>query len=215
MTCLDGYWIYPSRSSLTEIMLRAANGGSVASFSPTGLGVSTGHDLLERGLLDSVFQQGASRLGWAAQAGKLALYASGQNYDLIDTFTVFGDPALRLSLHDVQLNPAQASQLAVRGGTANYTLRVTNMALLTDTIAVQLAQYWPAIASPVSVTLAPGAAAVVVVSATVPSTATVGTVGVVTVTAQSMDATTRATARLNTMAVNILYKNFLPLIRKN
>jgi len=98
MTCLDGYWIYPNRSSLMEIMLRAANGGSVASFSPTGLGVSTGHDLLERGLLTAVFQQGVSRLGSAALAGKAALYASGQNYDLIDTFTVFGDPALRLPI---------------------------------------------------------------------------------------------------------------------
>lgn len=96
MTCLDGYWIYPGTSGLMETMLRAANGGSVASFSPTGLGVSTGHDRLERGLLTAVFQQGAYRLGWAAQAGKLALYTAGQDYDLIDTFTVFGDPALRL-----------------------------------------------------------------------------------------------------------------------
>jgi hypothetical protein len=96
MTCLDGYWIYPGTTGLMEIMLRAANGGSVASFSPTGLGVATGHDRLERGLLNAVFQQGVSRLGAAAQAGKLELYAAGHDYDLIDTFTVFGDPALRL-----------------------------------------------------------------------------------------------------------------------
>ena len=100
MTCLDGYWIYPSatgaNNGLMETMLRAANGGSVASFSPTGLGVSTGHDQLERGLLNAVFQQGVSRLGKAALAGKLQLYAAGHDYDLIDTFTVFGDPALRL-----------------------------------------------------------------------------------------------------------------------
>jgi hypothetical protein len=100
MTCLDGYWIYPSATGtangLMETMLRAANGGSVASFSPTGLGVSTGHDQLERGFLTAVFKQGVSRLGWAEEAGKLALYAAGHNYDLIDTFTIFGDPALRI-----------------------------------------------------------------------------------------------------------------------
>jgi hypothetical protein len=96
MTCLDGYWIYPSTSGLMETMLRAANGGSVASFSPTGLGVSTGHDQLERGFLTAVFEQGVSRLGWAEEAGKLALYAAGHDYDLIDTFTIFGDPALRI-----------------------------------------------------------------------------------------------------------------------
>jgi hypothetical protein len=96
MTCLDGYWIFPGTTGLMETMLRAANGGSVASFSPTGLGVSTGHDRLERGFLNAVFQQGVSRLGGAAQRGKLELYAAGHDYDLIDTFTVFGDPALHL-----------------------------------------------------------------------------------------------------------------------
>ncbi len=215
MTCLDGYWLYPGASGLMETMLRAANGGSVASFSPTGLGVSTGHDVLERGLLKAVFQQGAARLGWAALAGKVALYASGQNYDLIKTFTVFGDPALRLSLHNIQLNPAQAAQLAVRGSIANYTLRMTNLALLTDTIAVQLVRDWPAIASPTTVTLAPGAAAAVVVSVTVPGAVPAGASGAVTVTAQSMDVTTRAAARLDTMAVVTLNKKFLPLVRKN
>jgi hypothetical protein len=96
MTCLDGYWIYPSSPGLMETMLRAANGGMVASFSPTGLGVSTGHDTLERGLLTAVFQQGTSRLGAAALAGKVALFDTDANLDLVDTFTVFGDPALRL-----------------------------------------------------------------------------------------------------------------------
>jgi hypothetical protein len=98
MTCLDGFWTYPNQSSLMETMLRAANGGSMASFSPTGLGVASGHDRLDRGLLNAVFQKNVSRLGWAAQAGKLALYASGQDYDLINTFTIFGDPALRLPI---------------------------------------------------------------------------------------------------------------------
>jgi hypothetical protein len=51
---------------------------------------------MERGLLDAVFGQGVSRLGPATLAGKVALYNSGQDYDLIHTFTVFGDPALRL-----------------------------------------------------------------------------------------------------------------------
>jgi hypothetical protein len=65
MTCLDGYWFYPNHSSLMETTLRAANGGSVASFSPTGLGVSTGHDRLRRitsGLGDAGGPAGAIRL---------------------------------------------------------------------------------------------------------------------------------------------------------
>jgi hypothetical protein len=216
MTCLDGYWLYPSASgsknSLMETMLRAANGGSVASFSPTGLGVSTGHDRLERGFLDAVFQQGVSRLGEAAQAGKVALYSAGHDYDLIDTFTVFGDPALHLPTHDLALSPASASQSAERGSTVQYALRVTNTAWLTDSIGVQLVKDWPAVAWPLSVTLAPGAATTIVVSVTVPPTATVGASDVVTATVQSIDAGTRVTARLDTV---VPYKTFLPLLRKN
>ena len=120
-----------------------------------------------------------------------------------------------MPLYNVQLSPVQASQLAMPGGSANYTLRVTNMALLTDSIAIQLAQDWPAIASPASVTLAPGAAAMGIVSVTVPPTVTAGSSGTVTVTAQSIDDTTRATAWLDTTAVAALHRNFLPLVRKN
>lgn len=100
MTCLDGYWIHAiqSSSSLMETMLRAGNGGMVASFSPTGLGVSTGHDILERGLLDAVFHQHVARLGPATLAGKLNLYGAGHDFDLLGTFTIFGDPALRLPI---------------------------------------------------------------------------------------------------------------------
>ncbi|MEJ2265939.1 MAG: C25 family cysteine peptidase [Anaerolineales bacterium] len=72
MDCLDGYWLYPSQSSLIEELLRAENKGAVSTFSPTGLGVAT--------------------------AAKLSLYASGSNYDLLHTFTVFGDPALRMHI---------------------------------------------------------------------------------------------------------------------
>jgi uncharacterized repeat protein (TIGR01451 family) len=100
MTCLDAYWIHATQasSSLMETMLRAANGGMVASFSPTGFGVSTGHDVLERGLLEAVFQQHVARLGPATLAGKLKLYGAGHDHDLLGTFVVIGDPALRLPI---------------------------------------------------------------------------------------------------------------------
>jgi hypothetical protein len=98
MTCLDGYWIYPNRPSLAEELVRADDRGAVATFSPTGLGVATGHHVLQRRFYDALFQDGIRELGPATLAAKLALYATGGNYDLIHTFTVFGDPALRLRL---------------------------------------------------------------------------------------------------------------------
>jgi hypothetical protein len=98
MDCLDGYWFYPSQSSLIEEMLRAGNKGAVSSFSPTGLGVATGHDALQRGFYDAIFNQGTKELGPATLAAKLSLYVSGSNYDLLHTFTIFGDPALKMQI---------------------------------------------------------------------------------------------------------------------
>jgi hypothetical protein len=98
MDCLDGYWFYPSQSSLIEELLRAENKGAVSTFSPTGLGVATGHDALQRGFYGAVFNQGIKELGPATYAAKLSLYASGSNYDLLHTFTIFGDPALEMHI---------------------------------------------------------------------------------------------------------------------
>jgi hypothetical protein len=103
MTCLDGYWIFPNRPSLAEELVRAADRGAVAAFSPTGLGVATGHHVLQRRFYDAVFQDGVRELGAATLAAKLALYASGRHYDLIHTFTIFGDPALRLQVLSPQV----------------------------------------------------------------------------------------------------------------
>jgi len=96
MTCLDGYWIYPNRPSLAEELIRTPDRGAVGTFSPTGLGVATGHHIMQRRFYDAVFQDGVRELGAATLAAKLALYATGWHYDLIHTFTIFGDPALRL-----------------------------------------------------------------------------------------------------------------------
>ncbi|HEX7975646.1 MAG TPA: C25 family cysteine peptidase [Anaerolineales bacterium] len=98
MTCLTGNWSYPSANvpSLDTAMVLAKNGGAAAAFSPTGLGVATGHDALNRGFYNAIFKQGVRELGPATVAAKLALFNTGANYDLLDTYTILGDPALRL-----------------------------------------------------------------------------------------------------------------------
>ncbi len=104
MSCMDGYYIYPHSSSayfsLAEVVTRAAGKGAVASWSPTGLGLATGHDYLDRGFFRALFScgRGAVTLGQATTAGKLALWASGANLDLLDTYLLFGDPATTLSI---------------------------------------------------------------------------------------------------------------------
>ena len=105
LTCLDGYWIHPANTGFAEVMLRTAGRGAIASFSATGLGLVNGHDTLQAAFLQAIFRDGARRLGPPSLAARLALYATGSYPDLIDTFTVFGDPALKLSIAEDLLPP--------------------------------------------------------------------------------------------------------------
>jgi len=100
MTCNDGFFHYPNpytagRESMAEVFTRKSGGGSIANWSPTGMGLATGHEFLNRGFLEAVFFEGAKTIGEAALAGKLNLWATGANLDLVDTYTLFGDPNLR------------------------------------------------------------------------------------------------------------------------
>ena len=100
LTCLDGYYIHPGKqgepifSSLIEETIRALGKGAIGAFSPTGLGVATGHDVLQRGFFDSLFINNNWELGSASQFAKLKLFEAGYSYDLLQTFTIFGDPTL-------------------------------------------------------------------------------------------------------------------------
>ena len=101
MTCNEGYFIEPAlgQQSTSEAGVRLAENGAIASWAPTGYGLSSGHDYLERGFFLSVFHGFGHELGAAATAGKLYLAANApsQSYlDLIDTFLLMGDPALSL-----------------------------------------------------------------------------------------------------------------------
>jgi len=103
MTCLDGYYIHPSPpdidlSSIGESLVRAPQGGAIASFSPTGEGISHGHQLLDTGLFSAIFLDGVDQLGPATTQAKLYLYANSGGYrEFIDTYLLFGDPALALN----------------------------------------------------------------------------------------------------------------------
>jgi hypothetical protein len=99
MTCFTGLFHEPSGTTLDESLLRAESGGAVAVWGSTGLGVATGHQQLAHGFMDAVFQSEPESLGAGALAGKLRLAASATSaLDLVDTFTLLGDPATRLNL---------------------------------------------------------------------------------------------------------------------
>lgn len=102
MTCLEGYFVLPQSNfqSVDETMLRKQGGGSVASFAPTGLEVDTGHTYLNAGFYNALFgDPPMPQVGSLADAGKAYLAANTSAYlELIDTFTVLGDPATRVQM---------------------------------------------------------------------------------------------------------------------
>ncbi len=140
-TCLDGYFYYPyapalsiqQTPSLVENFLLTGGKGAVATFSPTGLGVATGHDFLAEGFYNSIFVDGNWDLGAASLAAKANLYRAGGFYDLIMTYSVFGDPALRLrSPYSLAASPESGVGAQTSGYTLTYPMTVTNTGPVED-----------------------------------------------------------------------------------
>jgi hypothetical protein len=106
MTCFTGYFHHPQYGTLDEALVRQAGGGAVAAFSATGLGVATGHDWLFQGFFEAVVDDSITDLGPATAAAKLNLYSGSMSTvdkELLNTFLVLGDPALRLQLQPLDL----------------------------------------------------------------------------------------------------------------
>lgn len=98
MTCFEGFFHRPhpftsGYEALGEVVTRTPGRGAIASWSPTGLGIATGHDFLNRGFVKALFTDFVKTIGEATWAGKLALWETGFNLDLLDTYVLFGDPA--------------------------------------------------------------------------------------------------------------------------
>ncbi len=81
---------------MDESLLRQPDGGAVAVWGATGLGVATGHAQLQTGFYNALTNDSEREVGALVMAGKAQLFANGFNQDLLDTFTLFGDPALTL-----------------------------------------------------------------------------------------------------------------------
>ena len=96
MTCFTGSFQVPGFPTLDEELLRQPGGGAVAVWGSTGLGIATGHHWLAEGFMFNTFRGELADLGTATLAGKVNLATANAFLDLIDTFTLFGDPAMRL-----------------------------------------------------------------------------------------------------------------------
>lgn len=209
LTCLDGYWYYatPTFQGLMETLLRLDNKGVLAAFSPTGWGVATGHDYLHRGFYNAVFDEGIWQLGPATTVSKLTLYASGANFDLLNTFTLFGDPALRLHspYRIVGSNVNPAPQAGLPGQTLTYQVQVTNTGQLTDAVTFTASQLDWTTFSPTTVgPLAPGMSTTASVSLTILPNAPAFAVDQVALRAHSVGDILQTAAFTLTASVNLV-----------
>jgi hypothetical protein len=109
LTCSEGYFIQPSPagvnySSMGESIIRMADNGAIASWSPTGYGLTGGHVIMSEDLTDNLFNHYMNQLGPLTTIAKYHLYQSTSIYnDLIDTYLLFGDPALRIKTSPAEL----------------------------------------------------------------------------------------------------------------
>lgn len=96
MTCFTAAFQRPE-ATLDESLLTLDGGGAVAVWGGTGLGANSGHNRLTAGFHQAFFGSQVERLGAATLAGKLILASTGQGLDLLDTYVLLGDPALKLN----------------------------------------------------------------------------------------------------------------------
>ncbi len=97
MTCLTSSFQRPaySGSSLDERWLLHANGGAIAVWGSTGLGVTHGHKSLQRGFYQALWAAPprTATLGTLVQAGYQELFTNGNCCeDALRTFALLGDP---------------------------------------------------------------------------------------------------------------------------
>ncbi len=99
MTCLTGLFTHPNVTSLTEALLWA-EGGAVAALAPTSLTLPTDQSFLADALA-SALTASPERLGdLFLQAQRQVPVESQGARDVLYTFLLFGDPALRLTPSD-------------------------------------------------------------------------------------------------------------------
>ena len=95
MDCLNGYFAVPQASgqSLAEALVKAPNGGAVASFASSGLTIPDGQHAMGQVMFDLLYGHPTTiPIGDASRQSK----ASTSDQDVRRTWILFGDPTLKI-----------------------------------------------------------------------------------------------------------------------
>ena len=106
MTCLTGLFTHPEVNSLAEALLWQPQGGAVAVLAPTSLTLASDQSQLRSALAEALVDRRHGTLGSAVLAAWQAVpLDSPGTRDVVATFLLFGDPALRLEVRRISGRP--------------------------------------------------------------------------------------------------------------
>jgi hypothetical protein len=97
-TCLNGYFNHPTSDALAETLLWAENGGVVAAIAPSGRSFTSQQTPLADAFYRFLLTGEAQTLGEALQRAKVETAVDPDLKEVIHTFNLLGDPALRFNL---------------------------------------------------------------------------------------------------------------------
>jgi hypothetical protein len=97
-TCLNGLFTHPKVESMAEALLFQPEGGAVSVLAPSSLTLPVDQSFLENSLVSSLVKRPALTLGEAfLSAQQLIPLDSPGARDVLETFLLFGDPALHIA----------------------------------------------------------------------------------------------------------------------
>jgi len=101
LNCQNGWFSYHkpfdgTSDSFAELFLKADNKGAIGMFAPSGLSYTHEHELLANELFKRLFKQKKAEIGPLTTQAKIAATISGVPEYIMEMFTLFGDPNLRL-----------------------------------------------------------------------------------------------------------------------
>jgi len=98
MTCLTGFYTHPRVESLAEALLWNPEGGAVAVLAPSSLTLPMNQYFLSRTLAEALSSDSMVTLGELHLSARRNVPAEDPgSIDVMQTFMLFGDPALRLA----------------------------------------------------------------------------------------------------------------------
>lgn len=101
LTCLTGLFTHPSTESLAEALLWKEEGGAVAVLAPTSLTLPTDQSFLVDELTSAILSDPDIPIGEVLRLARQQIPADTRGLrDVLQTFLLFGDPALKLHLSE-------------------------------------------------------------------------------------------------------------------